>query len=296
MNISSKEGKTTKRLRMMLMGIGFSSFVLVGGVWLGANMMKDLKVTDHSPVAKGVTAPVISSVEISEVTNSTAVIRWKTNKATDSQVDYGTSEPYEFASELDTRPDTKHEIFLINLEPGLTYHFQVRSIDPVGNLALSEDGTLTTLTTERGRVSICGWDGDSIERVDTFCPSKDGWAKGESWTESCSVVWTETISLPVDECTYQFSNVKSQGSVATDEPWQLTLEPNYTGWIDVLIVESPSVTDEFLPAAYLVEESEVTMEALNSEGKHTFRFRPADDSASWSDLLTITVRETSSKK
>lgn len=247
------------------------------------------QASSHSPVAKGSTSPVISGMKISEITNSTVVIRWDTKSAADAQVDYGTSEVYEFASNLESRPGTKHEIFLTNLEPGLTYHFRVRSRDPVGSLAFSQDLTFETLPGQRGQASICGWDGDSIERVDTLCTSKDGWAKGESWTESCTDVWGETASAPVDECIYKFSDVKARGSVAENDAWQVTLGSGYTGWVDILIVESPSGADRFLPAAEYAEDGQVAMDALSSAGKYTFRFRPADDSASWSDLLTITV-------
>lgn len=294
MNISFKEGKTSKSIRMAFLGIGISTFFLFGGILLGENMvgsLNNLNSGSASPPAKDVAAPVISSMEVSEITNSTAVIRWETDRATDRQVDYGISEIYEFASELEIRPDTNHEVFLVNLEPGLTYHFRVRSRDPVGNLAFSEDDTFTTLAGQRGQVSICGWDGDSIERVDTFCPSEDGWAKGESWTEFCSAVWNQTISVPVDDCFYQFSDVKAQkSSVSSNEYFKVLLKPSYTGWIDILEVDSPSGKDKFFPAAKYAVRGQVTMDGMEVAGKYTFRFRPADDSAVWSDLLTITVR------
>lgn len=257
------------------------------GIFMGSN-----SGNPGSNPAKGASVPIISSVEARELTNSTAVIRWKTKRAADRQVEYGISEVYELASFIDTRPGTKHEVFLVNLEPGLTYHFRVRSRDPVGSLAFSEDSTFTTLSGKRGQASICGWDGDSIERVDTFCASNDGWAKGESWTASCGAVWSQPASRLVSDCVYQFSDVKAQkSSVGPGESWQVALEPGHTGWIDILQVDSPSEKDIFSPAAKYAERGLVTMDELSAPGKYTFRFRPADDSAAWSDLLTINVHK-----
>jgi len=211
------------------------------------------------------------------------------------QVEYGVPDAYGLMSDADIALATSHEIFLTNLEPGVTYHFRVRSKNVIGNVAFSEDFIFTTPEEKifeggRGQASICGWDGDSLERVDTFCATGDGVARGESWTASCSAVWGQTTSRPVQECIYQFSGVSALATIAANEPWQVAVEPVYTGWVDILVVESPSGNDQFLPAAQYVDEGQLTMDALSLTGNYIFQFRPADDSAFWSDSLTVTVK------
>lgn len=296
MDTSSREEHHTKNIslpfqnmRLVFLGLGIIIPSLFLGALFGGNFFSSGGT--HNTAAGAAPNPTVSAVEVAEITNSTAVIRWETKGAGDAQVDYGSSASYGFTSLLDARPGTKHEVFLTNLEPGFEYHFQARSKDPIGHLAVSGDLIFTTLPSVRGQVSICGWDGDSIERTDTFCSAKDGWAKGESWTDSCSAVWSQTTSSPVTECTYEFSDAKSRGSVKLNESWNVTLEPDYTGWVDVLVVSDPAGAETFLPAAVLAVNGSVIMDALDTAGKYSFRFRPADDSASWGDVLTITVRK-----
>ena len=90
------------------------------------------------------TAPVISNLTISSITSTSATITWNTNEPSTSGVDYGTS-AYDLSSEsLDMT--TNHSITLTNLNPGMLYHFRVRSSDIAGNTAFGEDSTITTLS------------------------------------------------------------------------------------------------------------------------------------------------------
>lgn len=285
---AAKSLLSLNRTQIVLLGLA----VIIPAFVLGAVFGEDFIPSNSQNLsAKAAPSASITAVEVSEITNSTAVVRWETKSAGDAQVDYGTSTMHEFVSELDSRPDTSHEIALVNLEPGQEYHLKARSKSPNGRLYFSADKTFTTLQSQRGQVSICGWDGDSIERADTVCSTNDGWAKGESWTESCTAVWTQTTSTPVEECIYQFTDVKAIGSVSKDELWQVEIEPTYTGWVDVMEVSDPSGEFSFLPAAQQAQNGVVQMGALSEAGKYSFRFRPADDGASWSDVLTITVRK-----
>jgi len=87
--------------------------------------------------------PVISGVGASNVTKTSADITWKTDEASDSQVEYwaspGTLTP------LDTAMVTEHLVHLDELKPGNTYYFKTRSTDEADNLAVSEEHTFTTL-------------------------------------------------------------------------------------------------------------------------------------------------------
>ena len=91
------------------------------------------------------TAPVISGVGSSAVTQTSAAINWTTDEASDSQVEFGTSTVYGLESSLVTATTTAHSISLAGLTASTTYHYLVKSKDVAGNLATSTDYTLTTL-------------------------------------------------------------------------------------------------------------------------------------------------------
>ena len=111
---------SSKNIRLAVIGVGIAVPSLFVGAMVANNIMPPV---DYNLVAtaKGTTAAAISTIEVSEITDSTAVIRWKTKHAADRQVDYGISETYDFTSKLGTRPSTKHEVALVDLERTLKW-------------------------------------------------------------------------------------------------------------------------------------------------------------------------------
>lgn len=92
------------------------------------------------------TAPVISSVSSSGVSGNAATIRWSTNEAANSQVQYGTSTSYGSTSALDPSLTTSHTQTLSGLAAGTIYHYRVTSKDAATNLVTSSDFTFKTTT------------------------------------------------------------------------------------------------------------------------------------------------------
>ncbi len=90
------------------------------------------------------TAPVISAVASSDITSAGATITWITNKAADSQVEYGIMSWYGSSTALDGNLVTSHTLKLDGLAWRTLYHFRVISRDAAGNLSASEDFTFTT--------------------------------------------------------------------------------------------------------------------------------------------------------
>ena len=70
---------------------------------------------------------VISNVSASGVTATSANISWSTNKASDSQVEYGTSTSYGNLTPLNSSMVTSHTQSLSGLARGTLYHYRVRS-------------------------------------------------------------------------------------------------------------------------------------------------------------------------
>ncbi len=86
--------------------------------------------------------PVISNINVTDITRTSAVINWTTNEPATSQVDYwaspGTLTP------LDQELVTQHSVLIENLDPATTYTFKVMSADGAGNLSTSEEATFET--------------------------------------------------------------------------------------------------------------------------------------------------------
>ena len=86
--------------------------------------------------AAALAAPQISSVQVSAVTETTAVITWTTDKPSDSVVRYGTAsnnwDSYP-NTESDSALVTSHSITLSGLTQETNYYFMVGSTDAFGN-------------------------------------------------------------------------------------------------------------------------------------------------------------------
>ena len=91
------------------------------------------------------TPPAIASIVVSSITSGAATITWTTNKPADTQVLYGPTSSYGFATPLNTSLVTNHSVSLSGLSPSTTYHFSIRSKDATNNLGASPDITFTTL-------------------------------------------------------------------------------------------------------------------------------------------------------
>ncbi|MCX6011907.1 MAG: Ig-like domain-containing protein, partial [Chloroflexi bacterium] len=90
------------------------------------------------------TAPVISGVAVSDITETSSTITWTTDKASTSQVEYGTSTAYGSVSTMDSTMITRHSVVLTGLTAGMTYNYRVKSKDAANNEVITNDGTFTT--------------------------------------------------------------------------------------------------------------------------------------------------------
>ncbi len=95
-------------------------------------------------------APVISNIEVSDITYRSAKISWITDKAANSRIEYWAADEDERLSEVDLFV-TNHSIVLNNLEKQTLYAFSVASKDLDGNQSTSAEYTFTTL--ENGRLA-----------------------------------------------------------------------------------------------------------------------------------------------
>ncbi|OGS17402.1 MAG: hypothetical protein A3J70_01985, partial [Elusimicrobia bacterium RIFCSPHIGHO2_02_FULL_61_10] len=131
------------------------------------------------PPASDTTAPLISAVAASNITQNSATISWTTNEASDSQVEYGTITSYGNVTGILAAQVTNHSMPLGLLSATTLYHYRVKSRDAAGNLAISGDFTFTTAA---GSVS------------DTTAPSVSITAPANGATISGTVNVTATAS------------------------------------------------------------------------------------------------------
>ena len=99
---------------------------------------QDTTNTDEDP-------PLLSGVEVSNITGSGACIRWLTDEPADSRVQYGTATGTYQHSVGNPTFTTQHEIILDSLISDRGYFFRVVSFDTSANEAVSEEKFFWTL-------------------------------------------------------------------------------------------------------------------------------------------------------
>lgn len=105
------------------------------------------------PPPADTTPPVISNVQATNVTDSSATITWTTDEPATSRVDYGLDATYG-STVADGSLVTSHSLTLISLSAPTTYHYQVTSADGAGNSASSGDLTFTTSAPSAGGTAL----------------------------------------------------------------------------------------------------------------------------------------------
>lgn len=91
------------------------------------------------------TAPVISLLQVTDITETSAMVEWMTDEPSTTLVDYHANGGL-FYVFVDSTKYTYHRAPLTNLSPGTTYNYRVQSVDAAGNTATSLDYTFATLS------------------------------------------------------------------------------------------------------------------------------------------------------
>ncbi len=105
-----------------------------------------------------ISGPVIESLEVASVSDSTAVICWQTSEPSDTRVRYGIApDTDERLNLLDLTLD--HQVVLGDLQAATGYLFEIGASDSAGNPGQTCEGAFTT-TSPRSGLSESGSDGD----------------------------------------------------------------------------------------------------------------------------------------
>ncbi|MGK5091345.1 carboxypeptidase regulatory-like domain-containing protein [Deltaproteobacteria bacterium TL4] len=87
------------------------------------------------------TPPQLMQIQVVPSTDAqSAIIRWLTDEATNTVLEYGTTDSYG-STENTAESVTSHEVTLNGLSRGTTYHYQVQATDTSNNQTVSSDHT-----------------------------------------------------------------------------------------------------------------------------------------------------------
>lgn len=147
------------------------------------------------------TAPVISSVNATGITQTGATVVWATNEGSSSRVEYGTTVSYGSTTSLDASLLTSHSQGLSGLVPATLYHYRVHSVDAFGNAAVSGDSTFTTTT------------------PDTTPPVISNIASGSITSSTTTIAWTTNEG---SDTQIEYGPTAGYGSLSTLNPAWVT--------------------------------------------------------------------------
>jgi len=92
--------------------------------------------------------PVISSISVSPIADTTAVVHWITDEKATGAIQYGTATgAYTVSNDSDSSLNLSHYILLTGLTNTTKYYFIVSSTDASGNVTASTENSFTTLET-----------------------------------------------------------------------------------------------------------------------------------------------------
>lgn len=90
--------------------------------------------------------PIISNIQVINITQTSAAVTWQTNELATSKVEYGLTPSYELGAVISSDLVASHSLPLSGLTPNTLYHFRVSSTDASSNEAVSSDQTFMTLS------------------------------------------------------------------------------------------------------------------------------------------------------
>lgn len=145
-------------------------------------------------------ATKISGPDVSVMTRS-ATINWTTDRASNSQVEYGLSSGHYFptvASKL--AQETSHAVTLNNLEAATTYYYRILWTDSDGNTGMSSEQKLTTL--EPPKISDVAASNINLHDATVTFTVKGASSVKLSYGPYGSLTGSKTINTSTNESTY----------------------------------------------------------------------------------------------
>jgi hypothetical protein len=211
----------------------------------GYSTVMSFTTTGTAPVGP----PNISSVLVSNITNTSATITWTTDQASTSQVNYGTTAAYGSQSPLNSTLQTSQSVTLTGLTAGTTYDFDVVSANAGAMSSTSANAAFTTTNvvyTPPVITSVTTTNLTSTSVTVTWTTNQPAWSQvnygattsyGSSTTLDTTLVTahSETITGLAAGTTYDFD------VVSTNAAAQSTTSPNSTFTTPATTATPPNV-------------------------------------------------------
>lgn len=105
-----------------------------------------IRIYNNDGLISDETAPVISDIQVTNITDTKATVSWVTDELADSEVSYGEDTGYG-SLVSDTSFVINHSFNLTGLSADTEYHYMIVSRDNSGNIANTTNATFTTLVT-----------------------------------------------------------------------------------------------------------------------------------------------------
>lgn len=124
-----------------------------------AAVMSGCGSDDNDPLPADTQAPVLSAIQISGTTSTSATIDFASDEAANAQIDYADSAYYATHTDYDQNKQTTgyhsvHSHILSNLSPATTYHYRIVVKDAAGNTTTGSDRSFTTQTPDTSAPTI----------------------------------------------------------------------------------------------------------------------------------------------
>lgn len=211
------------------------------------------KVIELKSAQNDLIAPVVSEIQVPEITVNGVTISWRTNEPSTSRVEYGLSTEYGSSLISSAQPITEHNITLTGLIPGSQYYFRIIATDAAGNTSTADGsfGTLTDQNKDDGLVAYWKFDEGGLNTVKDSVGNNTGtiaepiqWVAGH---QGSGVLLNKNyVDLGLDD--FGLTNeltisawIKVNGDTGSNQviiqrgqyvyPFMLSLEPRNNGWL-----------------------------------------------------------------
>lgn len=174
--------------------------------------------------------PVISGISASSLTQTGATISWTTDKAADTQIEYGLTTSYGNSTTLDATAVTSHSQTLSGLSANTTYNYRVKSKDSSGNLTTSANQTFKTSATAVTTYTL------TVSRSGLGRVSAPGISCGSTCNTSVTAGSQITLSASPSS-DYKFSN---WGGVCSGSNDSCTITVNSNVNVQATFIANPS--------------------------------------------------------
>ncbi|HSR89573.1 MAG TPA: peptidoglycan-binding protein [Candidatus Udaeobacter sp.] len=99
----------------------------------------------NSDIPTDTNPPVITNIQLLNVSTSTVTVNWVTDEISFGQIEYGVSNSYGSVTPLSVTLDVNHSTVITDLTASTTYHLRIRARDDSGNESFSVDIPFSTL-------------------------------------------------------------------------------------------------------------------------------------------------------